>query len=58
MALAFSFSKTKETLTTAKGNLYNCCGFRTTNDEEQEINLKETELVLYPKTFTVEVLKE
>ncbi|XP_056314464.1 coiled-coil domain-containing protein 180 [Danio aesculapii] len=57
-ALAFSFSKTKETLITAKGNVYNCFEFHTTNDEEEEINLKETDLVLYPKTLTVEVLKE
>ncbi|XP_003198708.3 coiled-coil domain-containing protein 180 isoform X1 [Danio rerio] len=57
-ALAFSFSNTKETLITAKGNVYSCSGFHTTNDEEEEKNLKEIELVLYPKTFTVEVLKE
>lgn len=57
-ALAFSVSQTKETFTTAKGNVYNCYGFHATHDEDLETNLKETELVLYPKAFIVELLKE
>ncbi|XP_077087784.1 coiled-coil domain-containing protein 180 [Siphateles boraxobius] len=57
-ALAFSVSQTKETFTTAKGNVYNCYGFHATHDEDLETNLKETELVLYPKAFIVELLKD
>ncbi|XP_016356513.1 coiled-coil domain-containing protein 180 [Sinocyclocheilus anshuiensis] len=57
-ALEFSVSQTKETLTTAKGNVYNCHGFHTTHDEEQETDLKETELVFYPKALIVELLKD
>ncbi|XP_048045163.1 coiled-coil domain-containing protein 180 isoform X2 [Megalobrama amblycephala] len=57
-ALEFSVSQTNETFTTAKGNLYNCYGFHTTRDEDLETNLKETELVLYPKALIVELLKD
>ncbi|KAK2911716.1 hypothetical protein Q8A67_003849 [Cirrhinus molitorella] len=57
-ALEFSVSQTKETLTTAKGNVYNCFGFHTSHNEEQETDLKETELVLYPKGLIVELLKD
>ncbi|XP_026067899.1 coiled-coil domain-containing protein 180 [Carassius auratus] len=57
-ALEYSVSQTKETLTTVKGNVYNCYGFHTTHDEEQETDLKETELVFYPKALIVELLKE
>ncbi|XP_042580588.1 coiled-coil domain-containing protein 180 [Cyprinus carpio] len=57
-ALEFSVSQTKETLTTVKGNVYNCYGFHTTHDEEQETHLKETELVFYPKALIVELLKD
>ncbi|XP_050966693.1 coiled-coil domain-containing protein 180 isoform X1 [Labeo rohita] len=56
--LEFSISQTKETLTTAKGNVYNCFGFHTSHNEEQETDLKETELVLYPKALIVELLKD
>ncbi|XP_051522130.1 coiled-coil domain-containing protein 180 [Myxocyprinus asiaticus] len=54
----FSDSQTKETLTTAKGNVYNCNGFHTTCDEDQEMSLVEMELVLYPKALVVELLKD
>ncbi|KAG1957044.1 hypothetical protein F2P79_007257 [Pimephales promelas] len=57
-SLAFSVSQTKETFTTVKGNVYNCYGFHATHDEDLETNLKETELVLYPKAFIVELLKD
>ncbi|XP_073688966.1 coiled-coil domain-containing protein 180-like, partial [Garra rufa] len=57
-ALEFSVSETKETLTTAKGNVYTCFGFHTSHNEEQETDLKETKLVLYPKSLTVELLKD
>ncbi|XP_051955131.1 coiled-coil domain-containing protein 180 [Xyrauchen texanus] len=55
---AFSDCQTKETLTTAKGNVYNCNGFHTTCDEYQETSLVEMELVLYPKALVVELLKD
>ncbi|XP_051748617.1 coiled-coil domain-containing protein 180 isoform X5 [Ctenopharyngodon idella] len=57
-ALEFSVSQTNETFTTAKGNVYNCYGFHTTRDEDLETNLKETELVLYPKALIFELLKD
>ncbi|XP_067294288.1 coiled-coil domain-containing protein 180 isoform X2 [Pseudorasbora parva] len=57
-ALSVSVSQTKETFTTAKGNVYNCNGFHTTHDEALETDLKETELVLYPKALIVELLKD
>ncbi|XP_043096059.1 LOW QUALITY PROTEIN: coiled-coil domain-containing protein 180 [Puntigrus tetrazona] len=58
MSLEFSVSQTKETLSTAKGNVYNCYGFYTTHDEEQQTDLKETKLVFYPKVLIVELLQD
>ncbi|TRY95906.1 hypothetical protein DNTS_021426 [Danionella cerebrum] len=56
--LPFLLSEIKETFTTSKGNVYHCFGWHTTQDEEREEKLEEIELVLYPKDFIEELLKE